>query len=203
MIKIELYLFSFSINYIVNAMFYSDDTMHKIYVDEGKFDFIYQIPQILYSAILSFILHFILGNLGLYEDNILDVRKRKKSKEDLNQIIYDISRVIKIIVILFFIITYLLTFAFWIYLGCFCTVYKNTQIHLLKEVLSSFAISFVSPFLMYPIPGLLRIFSLKNKTEDKPYLYKLSQLLQKLYRLIKKYSFIILYNLFILMNNKI
>ena len=30
MIKIELYLFSFSINYIVSAMFYSDDTMHKI-----------------------------------------------------------------------------------------------------------------------------------------------------------------------------
>ena len=80
MIKIELYLFSFSINYIVNAMFYSDDTMNKIYVDEGKFDFIYQIPQMLYSAILSFIFEFILGNLGLYEDNILDVRKEKKVK---------------------------------------------------------------------------------------------------------------------------
>ena len=78
MIKIELFLFSFSINFIVSAMFYSDDTMNKIYVDEGKFDFIYQIPQMLYSAILSFIFEFILGNLGLYEDNILDVRKRKK-----------------------------------------------------------------------------------------------------------------------------
>ena len=82
-------------------MFYSDKTMHKIYKDEGTFDIIYQIPQMLYSSLLSLLFTNLIGNFGLYEDNILDVRKRKKSKEDLNQIIYDVSRVIKIKVILF------------------------------------------------------------------------------------------------------
>ena len=179
MIKIELFLFSFTINFIISAMFYSDDTMHKIFIDEGKFDFIYQIPQMLYSAIISFFLEFILGNFGLYEDDILDVRKRKKDKENLDIIIQDVSKAIKIKIVIFFIITYILTFAFWIYLGCFCAVYKNTQIHLLKEVLSSFFISFISPFFIYLIPGIFRIVSLKKGTNDKPCLYKMSKFLQK------------------------
>ena len=179
MIKIDLFLFSFSINFIISAMFYSDDTMHKIYIDEGKFDFIYQIPQMLYSAIISFFLELILRNLGLYEVNILEVRKKKKDKEDLNIIIQNVSKVIKIKVIIFFIISYILAISFWIYLGCFCAVYKNTQIHLFKDVSSSFLISFIPPFFIYLIPGIFRIESLKNGTNDKPYLYKISKLLQK------------------------
>ena len=152
MIKLDLFLFSFSINYIFSAMFYSDDAMHKIYVDQGKFDIIYQLPQMIYSSIISFFLEFLLNNLGLYEENILEARKLKKKQESLNNILHDISSIIKIKIIFFFIITFLLTFAFWIYLGCFCAVYKNTQIHLLKEVLSSFMISFLSPFISYLIP---------------------------------------------------
>ena len=159
-------------------MFYSDDTMHKIFVDEGKFDIIYQLPQMIYSSVISFFLELILSNLGLYEENILDTRKRRKNKENLNIIVKDIYRKIKIKVIFFFIITYLLTFIFWIYLGCFCAVYTNTQIHLLKEVLSSFFISFVTPFFTYLIPGFLRIASLQKRINDRPYLYKFSKFLQ-------------------------
>ena len=40
-------------NLVVSAMFYSDETMHKIYVDEGAFDYIYQLPQMFYSFIIS------------------------------------------------------------------------------------------------------------------------------------------------------
>ena len=178
MIKLELFLFSYSINYLISAMFYSDDTMHKIYVDEGDFDIIYQLPQMLYSSIISFVLEFALGNLGLYEENITDVRNLKKDKKNLNEILHDVSRCIKIKIAFFSIIAYILTFAFWIYLGCFCAVYKNTQIHLLKEVSSSFFISFTSPFWTYLIPSFLRIISLQNGTNDRPYLYKISKFLQ-------------------------
>ena len=45
-IKIFLFFFFFSVHFTVNALFFNDDTMHKIYKDEGKFNFIYQIPQI-------------------------------------------------------------------------------------------------------------------------------------------------------------
>jgi hypothetical protein len=52
-IKINLFFFTFTVNYTVNALFFNDSTMHKIYEDGGKFDFIYQIPQILYSTLIS------------------------------------------------------------------------------------------------------------------------------------------------------
>ena len=45
-IKISLFLFIFSLYFTINALFFSDSTMHKIYIDKGSFNFIYQIPQI-------------------------------------------------------------------------------------------------------------------------------------------------------------
>ena len=84
-------------------------------------------------------------------------------------------------IILFFIITYILLFFFWIYLGCFCAVFKNTQIHLLLDVSSSFAISFITPLFINLLPGFFRIPSLKNSKNKKGNnraLYKFSKILQ-------------------------
>ena len=83
-------------------------------------------------------------------------------------------------VILFFIIDYILIFFFWIYLGCFCAVYKNTQIHLLLDVTSSFIISFLTPFISNLLPCFLRILSLKDKKGKKYILFKFSNILQNI-----------------------
>ena len=41
-IKYDLFFINFAIFYTVNALFFNDDTMHKIYVDQGSYNFIYQ-----------------------------------------------------------------------------------------------------------------------------------------------------------------
>ena len=171
-IKIYIFFFTFVINYVISAMFYSDSTMHKIYIDEGSFDFTYQLPQMFYSFLISTILTSLLSILGLYEKNIIIIKNNKKNKILIKKEVKKIT----IKVILFFISTYILLFLSWIYLGCFCAVYKNTQMHLLLDVSSSFGISFISPFIIYLIPGLLRIPSLKN--DKRSFLFKLSNLLQ-------------------------
>ena len=51
-IKISLFLLAFSLYFTINGFFFSDDTMHKIHEDNGAFNIIYQIPQILYSTII-------------------------------------------------------------------------------------------------------------------------------------------------------
>ena len=51
-IKLFLFFFSFCLDFTINALFFTDDTMHKIYKDKGKFDLLYQIPQILYSTLI-------------------------------------------------------------------------------------------------------------------------------------------------------
>ena len=66
-IKIYIFFYTFSINFLISALFYSDSTMHKIYIDKGSFDFTYQLPLIVYSSIISSVLTGILNNFGLYE----------------------------------------------------------------------------------------------------------------------------------------
>ena len=172
-IKIYLFFFNFAINYTISAMFYSETMMHQIYIDSGAFNFVYQLPEIIYSALITAVINLIMTNLGLSQDNIINIKKNKK--EEKNGIIQEELNKIKLKSILFFIITYILLFFFWIYLGCFCAVYKNTQTHLLKEVSSSFASSLITPFFVNLLPGLFRIPAL-NK--NRSCLYKFSTFLQ-------------------------
>ena len=174
-IKIYLFFFTFAINYVVSAMFYTDETMHKIYVEAGSFNFIYQIPQMIYSSIITAILNFIITSLGLCQSNILQVKQLDEKNSKLNR--KKVLKIIKCKIVFFFIITYILLFFFWIYLGCFCAVYKNTQIHLLKEVSSSFATSLITPLFIYLLPGILRIPALRDFKNNRYIMYKFSKLL--------------------------
>ena len=58
-IKIFLFFYSFIIYYLVNTLFFKDSTMHKIYTDIGIYNFIYQLPQIIYSSLISSTLNLI------------------------------------------------------------------------------------------------------------------------------------------------
>ena len=174
-IKIYILFLTFGINYLISAMFYSDATMHKIYVEQGSFDFTYQLPQMIYSFLISTILSTLLNSLGLYEDNIITFKNEKNKVGKSKKAICNI----RIKIILFFVVSYIIIFLLWIYLGCFNTVYKNTQKHLILDVVSSFVISFIEPIFVYLLPGVFRILSLK-KNVNRPLLFKFSKLLQLL-----------------------
>ena len=122
----------------------------------------YQLPKMIYSSIISTILENVLNILGLYEKDIIESKKNKEKKEKI------LSK-IKIKIIIFFIIVYISLFFFWIYLGCFCAVYKNTQIHLLIDVLSSLCISFITPFFVVLLSCSFRLLSLKDDKKKKYY----------------------------------
>ena len=76
-IKIYIFFLTFAIDYLINAMFYSDDTMHKINKDKGTFDITYQLPIMVYSMLISTILNTLINKLGLYEEDILLFKKSK------------------------------------------------------------------------------------------------------------------------------
>ena len=54
--------------------------MHKIYKDKGKFDLLYQIPQILYSTLISRFIDIFIRALALSQDNIVELKQIKKKK---------------------------------------------------------------------------------------------------------------------------
>ena len=77
-IKIFLFFFSFSSDLTINALFFNDDTMHKIYQDKGKYNLLFQIPQILYSALISRFIDTLFKNLALYQDNIIELKQEMR-----------------------------------------------------------------------------------------------------------------------------
>ena len=174
-IKIILFLFSFSLYFTVNALFFTDSTMHKIYEEKGNVNFIYYIPQIIYSTIISSVISFIIKFLSLSEKNIIEI---KTTKENKSEKALKILKCLNIKFVLFFILCFIFLFLFWYYLSCFCAVYVNTQIHLIKDTFTSFGLSLIYPFGINLIPGIFRINSLKDSKKNHELIYKFSQILQ-------------------------
>ena len=173
-IKICLLFFSFALNFIVNSLFFSDETMHKIVEDEGIFNFVYNLPITIYSTIISFVFNIIIKKLALSENAILEIRNEKKLEKMVRKA-KETKKYLTIKFILFFIISFISLFIFWFYIGCFCAVYTNTQIYLIKDTLIIFALSMISPFIIYILVCIIR-----KKSLNKPgqCLYKISQILQ-------------------------
>ena len=174
-IKISLFLFIFALFYVVNALFFNDSTMHKIYEDHGAFNFIFQIPQILYSTIISVVIKTILNFLSLTEKNIIEIKNQKSLALAKNKM-QEKKKCLLIKFILFFVFNFLFLLLFWYYISCFCAIYKNTQLYLIKDTAISFGTSLIYPFILNLIPGLLRINAIKNK--DKSCLYRISKIIQ-------------------------
>ena len=172
-IKLCLFIFSFSFQLTNKALFFNEETIHNIYKNKGVYDIIYQIPQIIYSSIISISINAIIKYLSLSQKYIIE---EKRKINDNNKIvkINSIKNNLKVKFLLFYIFSFLLLFFFWYYISCFCAVYKNTQLYLIKDTLISFGISLIYPVVSYLISGLLRICSLKKKSE---YIYKFSKII--------------------------
>ena len=175
-LKISLFLVSFALYLTVNALFFSDYTMHKIYTDNGYSDFLVHIPQILISSVISTVVNTILKQLSLSENSILSIKEIKQVK-----LSYKKAKNVKVYLLikflLFFIISFILTIFFWYFISCFCAVYINTQMILINDTLISFGISMLYPFGINLLPGIFRISALRAKSKNKRCLYKFSQLI--------------------------
>ena len=174
-IKISLFLLSFSLYFTVNAFFFTDKTMHKILIDNGKYNFIFQIPQIIYSAVISSVINKILKNLSLSEPQILSIKKEQnlKNASKKGKIIL---KSLRIKFVIFFILSFILSFIFWYFITGFCAVYKNTQIILIENTVFSFSTSMLYTFGLNLLPGMFRIPALRNNKKNKDCLYKFSKL---------------------------
>ena len=122
--------------------------MHKIYESKGDFDLETQLPIAVYSTIISTILNYPLNFLALSNDTIINFKQNITNIKIMKK-----AKVLKKILlkkfVLFFIISFLFLIFFWYYISMFGVIYKNTQIHLLKDTLMSFLLSLFFPFVLY------------------------------------------------------
>ena len=151
--------------------------LFKIYKTKGEFDLETQIPIAFYSTIISNILNYPLNFLALSNAPIINFKQ--------GNFIINIKKRMKLLIknliikfILYFIISFLFLLFCWYYISIFGVIYKNTQMHLLKDTLISIGLSLVIPFVIYLLPGIFRILSLSNNNKKRECLYNFSKILQ-------------------------
>ena len=173
-----MFFLSFALHYAVNALFFTDKNMHKIYSDEGKFNFSYQLPQIIYSATISTtILRIMLQTLVLTDKDVLKVKNQ--TSKDLG--IKMKKTVLKCMIIkfsIFFVLNFFLLGLFWYYLTCFNAIYKNTQVYLIENTFISFGFSLIYPFFINIAPMIMRMSSIHSSDKNQEYCYRISQIIQ-------------------------
>ena len=176
-IKTSLFFFSFSLYYTINALFFTDSTIHQIHESSGKFDFLYQLPQIIYSSIISAFINALIKFLSLTQRNILNLKDELWLK-NYQKRIENTIKCLKIKFISFYLLAFIFLIFFWFYLSCFCAVYKNTQIYLIEDTIISFGFSLLYPFGLNLIPGIFRIYALRANNKNKEFMYDLSKTIQ-------------------------
>ena len=88
----------------MNVIFFFDSSMHKIYLDYGKYNFIQQIPQIIYSSIVSLLIEILIGFLSYTDNNIYQIRQIETFNQEK---ILKVIKTIKIKLIVFFVVTFI------------------------------------------------------------------------------------------------
>ena len=175
-IKLALFIFSFSLYFSVNALFFVDKTMHNIYKSKGKLDLLSQIPHIFYSTIISSFITIVIKMLALSNKNMLKIKQINNNKKAMKESSILLGK-LRIKFNLFFILSFILVLFFWYFISAFCAVYKNTQLILIENTLSSFGLSLLYPLGLNLIPGLLRIPALKSESQNQECLYKFSKII--------------------------
>ena len=179
-VKFSRFIFLISTEMTMNAYFFADETMHKIYLSYGKYDFVQHIAQILMTMIFSQITEVFICYLSLTDSSIYEIKELKRNNKDKDNKeyyaeVFDILEKVNKKIKIFFTFTFIVMIFYWYSVACFCAVYRNTQIIFLKDCGISFLTELLEPFILYLIPSILRAISLK--CNGCSCVYKLSEMI--------------------------
>ena len=73
-IKFARLIFLICTDIALNVFFFSDETMHRMFLDYGKYNFIQQIPQIIYSKLASQIIQLLIDFLSLTDNYFYEIK---------------------------------------------------------------------------------------------------------------------------------
>ena len=174
-IKLNLIIFSFSLYYFVNSLFITKALIHKIYEKGNSNDIGLFIPYILISLIICYVLDKIIRYMSSSDSCIYSINNEKlynNAKIRANQV----RKLLFVKYICFYILGFVSLLIFGYYLAAFGSVYQNTQYILIKNVIISYIISLIFPFIFIALPSILRRYSLKDAS--RKWIFNLSKYLQ-------------------------
>ena len=174
-IKIDIFLIGFGIIYAMNALFFTESTIHQIYKDKGAYNLSYFLPKTFLPFFIAHIFVTGIKFIFLSERDILVV-KNKETRNEASDQVDSVKKRLIIKYIIFYVTGVLFLILFWYYLSSFGAVYQNSQIILIINTFLSSAFSIIYPFFINFIPVIIRKFSLKNNNRE--IFYKASKIIQ-------------------------
>ena len=80
-IKSNLFILNFAICSSINALFFTESTIHRIYFDKGKYKLGYYLPKIIISFLITHVISVGLKYLFLSQFGIIEIKKKSKYNE--------------------------------------------------------------------------------------------------------------------------
>ena len=182
-LRLSLFLFNYSCDLAFNALFYFNQNISDKYHYKGNNLFLFTIVNnfiiSLISTISTFILVYILKFLTNSKDKLINIFRKKennlksdktlkintKDKRKIYEEFNSVFKLLKIKIIIYIIIEFLIISFFYYYIIAFCEVYKETQIDwIIDSTLSSF-LSLLEEFLISFIITIFYKISIKYKSK--------------------------------------
>ena len=173
-IKLSKFFFGLSTIMAFNALFFSNDAIHDIYITGGGYNLAHHIVQMVLTIIIFEVLGILLNYLTLTD---IDYYKIKRKKDTITQKeVVDIINCIKYRFIGFYIFTFLVFLFFWYLNSAFCAVYESTQGFYIVDHIICYVFALVYSAVIYLLPtGLRKISFISRKSKVFVIIYKISQ----------------------------
>ena len=161
-IKLSFFIFTFQINFFLNAFFYTDEYISNAYHNNGVLDFFSSLPKSIYSLIATMVITNFLNMFSNSRNELnLAIRKKREDKNYLN-IINIILKKLRNKLIIYFILIFILGIIFLYYVSAFCSVYYYSQKYWFIGCLESFGIDYLIAIVICIFLAFFRYLSIKK-----------------------------------------
>ena len=172
-IKISTFLFDFSLSLTINALFYNDQAIYEINQQAGEYSLKTQYSRVLYSAVISGAIGFIIQLLALSHKDIIGLRNYK----DIKEVEIEIPKLIKKLkakYVIYYAMTISFSILFFYYITAFCAIYLIIQTNMISDSSISFLLTMSYSLILSLISSIIRIFSVHKKSKFRHCLYFIS-----------------------------
>ena len=161
-IKLSFFICTFQISFFLNALFYTDEYISDAYHNDGVLDFFSGLPKSIYSFIATLITTNLLGMLSSSKSELVQVIKDKAKYNNYVNIINSKLSKLRLKLIIYFILIYLLGSFFTYYVVAFCAVYRHSQKYWFIGCLESFGMDSLVGLISCIFLALFRFISIKK-----------------------------------------
>ena len=176
-VKIALF-FNYLILYLTfNTMFFNNNSIHNIYINDGKYKIGYHGLRILGAFVLSLIfIKLIQLWITFNRRKSLKMKLKKRYTDSKNEILKMIEKY-TLNIRIYFPISLIIIIIFCYYVSVVCAVYRYSHKYLIVNWIICIIFHIAYSLILNIIPAILRFLSLKDKNKNKKTMFTASRIL--------------------------